>query len=153
MRILTNVTLLIPRKKIYCDFSINLTESKRGRSVEDFEGFWEEITWKVTPDRSDYSRRSLFPDNKGDAFMQRNTNAFMQPNIPGEGGAQIFMFNFGHLDKTLGVPPGTEEPVTGYAQIVVDVRQNAFPAMGKESWAKEAVLIPQMESIFGIFWG
>jgi hypothetical protein len=29
------------------------------------------------------------------------------------------MFNFGHLDKTLGVPPGTEEAVVGYVQIVV----------------------------------
>jgi hypothetical protein len=152
MGVLTNVTLLIPKRKIYCDFSLNLSPSTVTRDKEDLEGFWEEITWKVTPGRPGYSRLNPFPINKGDAFLQRNNYAFMRNDIPGEGGAKIFMFEFGYIAKSRTASAVPVEPA-GYAAIAVDIRQNAFPAMGKEAWAKKTYLIPQMEDIFGIFWG
>ena len=154
MAIQTNVTLLIPNRKIYCDFSFNLFPTTLSRDPEALQGVWEETTWKITPKRPGYSRLNPFPDTKGDAFVERNTSAFMQNNIPGVGGARIFMFNFGHIAKTLGLPPGTAvEPLIGYAVLAVDDKQHAFPQAGKEFWAKESMLIPQNENIIGIFWG
>ena len=64
--------------------------------------------------------------------------------------AKVFYDN---LLGTLGVPPGTEEPLIGYAVIATDVRQHAFPLLGQEFWAKDAMLIPQDENIIGICWG
>jgi hypothetical protein len=153
MGVITNVTLLLPKRKIYCDFAFNIEKSKVSPDPENMEGSWEEITWKVTPDRPGYSRLNPFPVTKGDVYLQRYTYAFMRNNIPGEGGAQVFMFEFGYIAKTRAAPPGTTVDPAGYAVIAVDIRQNAFPAMGKEAWAKKTYLIPQMENIFGIFWG
>ncbi|MBS1797910.1 MAG: hypothetical protein JSS81_29080 [Acidobacteria bacterium] len=151
MSVQTNVTLLLPKRKIYCDFSFNLNPTKLFRDPTDLLGVWEETTWKPCPPRPGYTRRNPFDAVKGDAFVERNTHAILGPTLPGEGGARVNMFEFGYIAKTRGVP--LPPPPVGYAVIVVDIRTNAFPLTGREAWAKKTYLIPQMEEIFGIFWG
>jgi hypothetical protein len=127
----TNVTLLIPKRKVYCDFSIRLMAFVAGREP-DMSGSWEEITWKATPVRKDYARFNFFVEKHGDAYMDRT----------GATGFFLFLFPFG----TRTLP--TAQALT---RIDMEVMQNAF-SPGKETWAKKALLTPQMEEIIAIFW-
>lgn len=134
MEIKTNVTLLIPQRKIYCDFSIQLDRvpaTGNPRTVGDYQGIWNEINYKVTPVREGYSKFNFFVDLAGDAYWDKNTYGF-----------NLFLFKFG--------TSATPTPQS-LARIEMDVMQHAF-SPGKDSWAKKAELLPQMEEIFAIFW-
>lgn len=134
MEIKTNVTLLIPTRKIYCDFEINLDRvpiTGNPRTVGDYQGTWNEINYKQTPVRQGYSKFNFFTDLAGDAYFDKNTSGF-----------NLFLFKYG----TSSLP----NPQT-LARIDMQVFQHVF-SPGKESWAKKAELLPQMEEIFAIFW-
>lgn len=134
MEIQTNVTLLIPNRKVYCDFSIQLdrvTSTGNPRTVGDYQGTWNEINYKVTPVREGYSKFNFFVDMAGDAYWDKNSSGF-----------NLFLFKFG--------TSATPTPQS-LARIDMDVMQHAF-SPGKDSWAKKAELLPQMDEIFAIFW-
>lgn len=134
MEIQTNVTLLILNRKVYCDFSINLdrvASTGDPRTVGDYQGTWNEINYKVTPVRQGYSKFNFFTDLAGDAYFDKGTFGF-----------NLFLFKFGTM--TL---PQTQ----CLARIDMQVFQHVF-SPGKESWAKKAELIPQMEELLAIFW-
>ncbi len=135
MAITTNVTILIPGRKVHCDFAIKLDAvavTGNPRTAGDYSGIWEEITYKVTPVRQGYSKFNFFNALAGDAYLDKNS-AY---------GFNLFLFAFG----TMGSPNPQ-----GLVRIDMDVMQHAF-SPGKDSWAKKAELVPQMEEIFAIFW-
>lgn len=135
MGISTNVTILIPDRKIYCDFAIKLEKvavTGNPRTDGDYSGIWEEITYKVTPVRQGYSKFNFFNALAGDAYLDINSSH----------GFNLFLFAFG----TMGSPIPQ-----GLARIDMEVMQHAFSPKG-DSWAKKAELIPQMKEIFAIFW-
>ncbi|HVE57639.1 MAG TPA: hypothetical protein VNB22_12470 [Pyrinomonadaceae bacterium] len=134
MAITTNVTILIPDRKVYCDFAIKLdTVPATGnpRTAGDYSGTWEEITYKTTPLRQGYSKFNFFVDLAGDAYLDKATFGF-----------NFFLFKFGTMGSAIP---------QGLARIDMDVMQHAF-SPGQDSWAKKAELIPQMKEIFAIFW-
>ncbi len=135
MAITTNVTILIPDRKVYSDFAIKLEAvavTGNSRTKGDYQGTWEEITYKVTPVRPGYSKFNFFADKAGDAYLDKNSNY----------GFNLFLFKFG----TMGSPTPQ-----GMARIDMNVMQHAF-SPGQDSWAKKAELIPQMKEVFAIFW-
>ena len=134
MELKTNVTLLIPNRKIYCDFEVNLDRvpiTGNPRSDGDYAGTWNEITYKPTPARQGYSKLNFFKDLAGDAYFDKTSIQF-----------KLFFFRFG----TSVLP----EP-SPLARMDMQVFEHVFPT-GKEVWAKKAELIPNMEEIFAIFW-
>ncbi|CAN5510325.1 hypothetical protein BH10ACI1_BH10ACI1_03780 [soil metagenome] len=134
MEMKTNVTILIPQRKVYCDFALkleNVSATGNPRTMGDYQGTWEEITYKVTPVRQGYSKFNFFVDKAGDAYLDKNTYGF-----------NFFLFKFG--------TSATPAPQS-LARIDMDVLQHAT-SPGKESWAKKAELVPQMEEVFAIFW-
>jgi hypothetical protein len=128
MAIAANVTILIPDRKVYCDFAFKLDPLPPTGS---YSGIWEEINYKVTPPRQGYSKFNFFVDLAGDAFLDRGTFGF-----------NFFLFKFGTMRS-----PTPQ----GLARIDMDVLQNAIYPKA-DSWAKKAELIPQMKEIFAIFW-
>ncbi|HQU83393.1 MAG TPA: hypothetical protein PKY59_09725 [Pyrinomonadaceae bacterium] len=134
MEVKTNVTLLIPKRKLYCDFEINLDRlpiTGNPRTDGDYVGTWNEITYKPTPARQGYSRFNFFADLAGDAYFDKGTADF-----------NLFLYKFG---TSAAANPQT------LARIQMQVLQHAFTP-GTESWAKKAQLLPQIEEIFAIFW-
>ena len=134
MAITTNVTILIPKRKLYCDFAIKLDPvavTGSSRTAGDYSGIWEEINYKVTPVRQGYSKFNFFAALAGDAYLDKNSIGF-----------NFFLFKFG--------TSATPNP-QGLARIDMQVLQHAI-SPGQESWAKKAELIPQMEEVFAIFW-
>ena len=135
MAIAINVTILIPDRKVYCDFAIKLDPvpaTGNPRTNGDQSGIWEEITYKVTPPRQGYSKFNFFNALAGDAYLDKNSAH----------GFNLFLFAFG----TMGSPIPQ-----ALARIDMDVMQHAFSPAG-DSWAKNAELIPQMNEVFAIFW-
>jgi len=134
MEIKTNVTLLIPKRKIYCDFEINLDRvpiTGNPRSDGDYAGTWNEITYKVTPNREGYSKFNFFTDLAGDAYFDKGTADF-----------NLFFFKFG---------TSTAPTPQSLARVEMQVLQHVFMP-GKEAWARKAELIQPPEEIFAIFW-
>lgn len=134
MELKTNVTLLIPSRKVYCDFEINLDRvpiTGNPRTDGDYAGTWNEITYKPTPVREGYAKFNFFADLAGDAYLDKH---------PIE--CKMFFWRFG--TRTTPKPQSL-------ARIDMNVIQHFFP-VGQESWAKKAELIPSMEEIFAIYW-
>ncbi|HMS43949.1 MAG TPA: hypothetical protein PKE69_27220 [Pyrinomonadaceae bacterium] len=133
MELQTNVTLLIPTRKIYCDFAINLDcvpITGNPRTAGDYQGTWNEISDKPTPVRQGYSKFNFFADLAGNAYFDKNTAGF-----------NLFLFKFGTMNL-----PNPQNP----ARIDMQVFQEVF-SPSKESWAKKVEILPQMEEIFAIF--
>lgn len=99
MEIKTNVTLLIPTRKIYCEFEINLDRvpiTGNPMTDGDYAGTWNEITYKVTPVRQGYAKFNFFTDSAGDAYFDKGTADF-----------NLFFFKFGTSDNTNAAKSGT----------------------------------------------
>ena len=132
MEMTTNVTILIPGKKIYYDYAIQMKDVGNNKA----SGQWQVINYMATPVRQGYSKSNLLGDIRGDAFLDAGLQY----------GFNLFLFKFGYLkDPILGLFNGA------LARIDMDVKQHIF-SPGKESWAKKAELIPQMEELIAIFW-
>lgn len=132
MELTTNVTILIPGRKIYSDYAIRMETVGQDKAG----GQWQVIDYMQTPVRQGYAKFNSFIDKTGDAFLDKGSQI----------GYHLFLIKFGRL----------KDPVmnlfsTGFARIDMDVKQHMF-SPGKESWAKKAELIPQMEEIIAIFW-
>jgi len=128
----TNVTILIPGKKTYCDYAIQMEDVGADKA----SGQWQVIDYMATPVRQGYSKFNSFVDTKGDAFLDKGLQF----------GYHLFLLKFGRLKD-----PILNMFSTGFARIDMDVKQHIF-SPGKESWAKKAELIPQMQECIAIFW-
>lgn len=132
MELKTNVTILIPTRKTYCDYSIRMDTLPNDKA----QGQWDMIDYMPTPLRQGYTKFNSFGDTKGDAFLDKGT-------VPGY---KLFLFKLGRLKDPVMSMFGN-----GFVRIDMDVKEHMF-ATGKESWAKKAETIPDMKEVIAIFW-
>lgn len=132
MEIKTNVTILIPSKKTYCDYAIRMEDV----GTSNTNGQWQIIDYMATPARQGYSKHNSFVDASGDAYL------YKAPQF----GCNLYLFKLGRLTN-----PILNLFSTGFVRIDMDVKEHIF-SPGKESWAKKAELIPQMQECIAIFW-
>lgn len=128
----TNVSILIPSKGTYCDYSINVADVGNDKS----SGQWQVIDYMPTPLRQGYVKFNSFVDMNGDVFIDKG----MYP------GYHLFFLKLDYL-KT----PMLSLFNGAVAHIVMDVKQHIF-SPEKEQWAKKAELVPSMTEIIAIFW-
>lgn len=132
MEMTTNVTILIPSKKVYSDYAIRMESLPNDKA----SGQWQLIDYMPTPARQGYARFNSFIDKNGDAFLDKGSQI----------GYHLFLFKLGKLRD-----PMMNMFSAGFAHIVMDVKEHIFSPK-KELWAKKAALIPQMTEIIAIFW-
>jgi hypothetical protein len=131
---LTNLTILIPGRKVYCDFRIELFEinyTDTRVTKGNFKGTWQVISG-VTPYRKDYTKFNFFVDEYGDAYFQGVPPLF-----------NLFLFPFGKIYA--------EQSPPGFARIDMEKKSHIF-SPGKAQWAKRAELIPTPVEVIAIFW-
>jgi len=132
MTLKTNLTLLIPGRRYYCDYAITMEEVGNGKAT----GQWMVIDYMPTPTREGYTKFNSFPSAKGDAFLDKGSAP----------GYHMFFFDLGYLKSSM-----SSVFANAHVHVEMDVKEHMF-SPGKGTWAKKAELIPSMEEAIAIFW-
>ena len=134
MHYTTNVAILIPGRKKYCDYRVDLDDNSNGTTT----GQWSVIDFMPAPPREGYTKINLFLESAGDAALDKG----LYP------GYHLFFFRLGYLASPILIGLGFN---AAYVHVKTYIKERMFHP-GKESWAKEAQLIPSGEEALAIFW-